>query len=108
MSLTIIETTPNSKSLSRYNYCDYIQDEDGFLRLESQPPIEIQKSSDDTLYTVKSGEEGRLDLISYKFYGTPFLWWLIAYASNIVDPISVSVGTVLRIPPKSKAEVIKR
>lgn len=43
--------------------------------------------------------EGRLDLISYINYNTPYYWWLIAEENNITDPFSQIVeGIVLDIP----------
>lgn len=31
-------------------------------------------------------EEDWLDLISYKYYGTPYLWWLVATVNGITNP----------------------
>lgn len=53
----------------------------------------------DTSYTVESGYEYRLDLISYKFYGTSTYDWAIADANNIEDPIKdITIGKALKIP----------
>jgi hypothetical protein len=30
----------------------------------------------------------RWDLISTKFYGTPFLWWMLAAFNNVQDPFA--------------------
>jgi hypothetical protein len=39
-----------------------------------------------------------LPLISYKFYGTIELWWLVAKVNNIVDPtIDLKIGTKIRV-----------
>jgi len=56
------------------------------------------KSSNYTTYVVKQSEENRLDIISQKFYGTPALFWVICYFNDILDPLSVPSGTVLKIP----------
>jgi nucleoid-associated protein YgaU len=56
----------------------------------------------DTVYEVEAGMEYRLDLISFKHYGTATFDWAIADANNISDPIKeVKVGTVLRIPSRN-------
>ena len=47
---------------------------------------------------VEASEENRLDIISNIYYGTPSLYWAIAMANNIIDPMVVVKGTVLRIP----------
>lgn len=48
--------------------------------------------------TVLYNEEGRLDLISYRVYNTPVHWWIIARFNGIINPNSVKVGTILKIP----------
>lgn len=85
---------------SRYVNLDRIKRSDGSEIIETPDIIEIPRSTSDKFYTVESGYENRLDLVAYKFYGNSLLWWLIAKASNIIDPMSVPVGTKLRIPPK--------
>lgn len=53
----------------------------------------------DTIYhVVESNQEGRLDIISNIYYGTPAYFWAIADANNIIDPITIVAGTVLLIP----------
>ena len=47
---------------------------------------------------VQANETGRLDLVSYRVYGTPVHWWIIARFNSIIDPDSVQAGTRLRIP----------
>jgi nucleoid-associated protein YgaU len=84
--------------LSRYSRLKVLVNEDGQEYLETLEKPKIRESSKDSFYSVESGYENRLDLISYKFYGTPFLWWAIALVNNIVDPLDVGVGVVLRIP----------
>lgn len=63
----------------------------------------IVPDASDDLYTVPPGGAHRLDAISYYFYNTPHLWWVLARVNNVVDPlIGVAVGTVIRIPTKSR------
>jgi len=57
----------------------------------------------DRIYTVPAQYEGRLDLISNIFYGSPTYWWAIAEANAIVDPlVEVTTGAQLRIPLQSR------
>lgn len=57
----------------------------------------------DTLYTVPAGGINRLDLISQSFYGVPDMWWVLARVNTILDPlVGAAIGTVIRIPTKSR------
>jgi hypothetical protein len=65
-------------------------------------PTSIPFSPKDMYFTVTSGVESRLDLVSYKFYQTPELWWVLADVNQIFFPAEeLTVGTVLRIPSKT-------
>jgi len=64
--------------------------------------VQILPANNDKLYTVTAKNENRLDAVSALFYGVPDFWWAIADASKIIDAQKVPVGTVLRIPAKSK------
>lgn len=58
----------------------------------------IPTSPQDKFHFVEPGEINRLDLIAYKYYQLPQLWWVIATANQISNPMSVAVATQLRIP----------
>ena len=61
---------------------------------------QIPVNSND-LYYITNGME-RLDLLAYKFYNDPTLWWIIALANNIgKGSFSVPEGVQLRIPANS-------
>jgi nucleoid-associated protein YgaU len=47
-------------------------------------------------YTVREGDS--LDNISYLFYKDAKLWSKIAIANNIIDPFTLTTGSVLIIP----------
>jgi nucleoid-associated protein YgaU len=68
--------------------------------IESYDKITIPKNKTDTFHVVTKADENRLDLISFNYYNTPLLWWVIAEASDITDPFNVPINTVLRIPNK--------
>lgn len=79
----------------------------GVSCLESHYMQDIPYSVNDTYYTVTPQMVNRLDRISYKFYDSVNLWWVIALASGITNPLRVPVGTVLRIPPLSTLFYVK-
>lgn len=63
----------------------------------------IAPDSTDQQFTVPPDGVERLDLISYDFYGTPELWWVIARLNNLRDPlVGVPVGTQLRVPTRQR------
>ena len=52
---------------------------------------------------VQSDEEGRLDLISFRVYGSEEYFWVIAHFNNIIDVFNgFSVGNTIMIPVLSK------
>ena len=62
---------------------------------------------DDDIY-IFSRESEKLEHISYRFYGTPEYWWVIAKANNISKgSIFLEPGKQLRIPnPTSITEIL--
>ena len=101
-SKIISKYTPSrtgNQKFSRYSNLDAVVDEDGNSYLTSQVKREIVESSQDSFYTVESECENRMDLVSYKFYNTPYLWWAIAIMNHIKNPMRLDVGVILRIPP---------
>ena len=55
-----------------------------------------------TWHVISPGEVGRLDLISYKTYGTVQYWWAIALANNVSNPLNDLVpGTALKLPTRA-------
>jgi nucleoid-associated protein YgaU len=44
-------------------------------------------------------ESDRIELVAYRFFKTPAVWWKIMdYNPEIGNPFDIPVGTVLRIP----------
>ena len=59
---------------------------------------QIHPSNTDIVTVVKVGAQ-RLDMLSYRYYGTPDLWWIISQANNLAgDTMVVPVGTKIRVP----------
>ena len=90
-----------SLMLSRYKDLNRITNTDNVTYQETPYKIQIKESTRDVFYSVEPGYENRMDLISFKFYNTPFLWWAIASINNIENPMIVPSGIVLRIPDLS-------
>lgn len=52
-----------------------------------------------TVYTLKEQDLYRPDLLSFKIYGDPALWWILFKYNNIDDVWNdLSVGQVIYIP----------
>lgn len=66
-------------------------------------------SATDIDYTVEAVYEGRIDLISYAFYGDRRYWWVLAQYNAILDPVTEIVeGKFLKIrsPDRLKTEFL--
>lgn len=52
-----------------------------------------------TDFMVDESVAGRLDLISWKVYGTVDMWWILGYYNGVVNPIfDLEPGKKLKIP----------
>ena len=92
--------TQNEK-LSRYAKSYRLLNKDDEQYIETYEGHSIPVSPDDTYHIVTARDKNRLDLISFQYYKTPLLWWVIAEASDIIDPFDVPVNSVLRVPSMS-------
>ena len=75
--------------------------------LETHYFCHIPFSDNDIFLEVDSNYENRLDKVAYDYYNNVNLWWVIAQASDIKNPLYVPIGTILRIPPFSTLFYIK-
>jgi hypothetical protein len=58
---------------------------------------EIPEQPDDLLYAIQGFD--RIDLLAYRFYRDPRLWWVIAVANGLEDiPTEFNEGSMIRIP----------
>ena len=88
---------------SRFRSTDLYQDsETGVFFWGNWGISNISPHKTDTYHEVTAGEENRLDLISYAEYSTPKLWWVIALANNITNPLNIKPGIRLRVPSLSR------
>lgn len=92
--------TSDRRRSNRYRNCKLYNDlETNLPVLGTREISEIRSRNTDIIHTVKYNEVLRLDLLAYKYYNNALLWWVIAQANDIKDPIQgVPAGTKLRIP----------
>jgi hypothetical protein len=58
---------------------------------------EIPAQRDDLVHRVEGPD--RLDLIAYRYYQDPRLWWVVAVANDMEEiPTDLNVGDDLRVP----------
>jgi len=62
-------------------------------------PLDLPSHESDDYHRVILGEQFRLDLVAWKRYGTPRLWWVLALINEIRNPfVAPAVNTLLRVP----------
>ena len=96
-SLSKDDLTIKTENYSKYVVKSSEVEEDKELRqvdvgTESSPVMENE--------VVVVNNYTRLDILAKKFYGDASLYWAICYFNDILDPMDVPVGTVLKIPSK--------
>lgn len=100
---------PSDQVNSRFRDSKIYVDENGNVFYETYEVRVIPYSEGDIYHEVTAGEEGRLDLLAFDYYGNPALWWIIAEANDIVVPIKdVYAGLVLRVPDPSSVFSLSR
>lgn len=95
------ELDNKSNSVSdRYKDCKVLENiETGEVLLSTRDIFDIPVNTNDNYHRVKSHEVTRLDILAHKYYRNPLLWWVIAQANDIYDPIeALEPGTLVRIP----------
>lgn len=106
---------PNQNNIlypnSRYNYHLIYTDPDTHQKfIESFKIPDIPAKQSDLTYTITAGNAFRPDLIAYLFYDTPLLWWAIAVANDVINPLDRTdgfySGRVLRIPDKNSVVLL--
>jgi hypothetical protein len=66
----------------------------------------IEANDNDIVVMTIMGD--RLDLIANEYYQDPSMWWIIALKNNMTEVgLSLSEGTILRIPTRNEALEIK-
>ena len=98
MSVTFESVRKSHHRNSRYKNLYRFIDRNGKRVIETYEKLYIKPHSSDLFHEVKSGEENFLDLIAYTYYKNEGLWWVIAEANQLINPLYVPAGTVLRVP----------
>jgi hypothetical protein len=69
--------------------------------------ITIPSDISDSTHEVTLDEEYRWDLIAYREYQTPYLWWVLCLANKVLDPfVSPKAGDSLRVPAGNRVNRI--
>lgn len=86
------------KKISRYGVYRLIMNDKAEVYTETVNQTPIEESDNDIYHEVLQEEENRLDIISNKYYGSPEYYWIIAMGNDLIDPMFIKPGTILRIP----------
>ena len=85
----------NKGELSYFNLCKNIYFDN------------IDSMSSESVYNYIILEDDSWTNISYKFYNTYKLWWLICKFNGIINPFNeLTPGTVIKIPTKETVDAI--
>lgn len=95
---TFRDRNPNDHPTSRYKFVREVEEVSG-IYLDLPSFKSIPESPGDIYHVVSVNDENRLDRVSHTYYDTTELYWVIALANGIVDPLTVKAGLVLRVPP---------
>lgn len=78
-----------------YNNSTVLNFQDGETLMERNNYVH-KESDGDKLHLVIDGET--LTALSFKYYGEPLYWYLIADINNIINPFESLVGKTILIP----------
>jgi hypothetical protein len=89
--------TPYSRYISTKVFID--QEDENRVFFGTWAPPKIYETMEPSYHVVTADEIARPDLIAYRVYKDPNLWWVIALRNNIGFPlIDLTAGTVLTCP----------
>lgn len=83
-----VENRDPIKPLSRYNKIRLYIDDNKNVVQESWDGLNLQESDLDKYITVKPEWQYRPDLIAERFLGSKHLYWVIAWANQMMDPFA--------------------
>ena len=93
----------NFRTFTRYTNGQTYPNRAGQDFLILRPPLKLENSPDDVYVTITADIVNRPDLISFKAYGSPDLWWAIYEYNGITDPLfNIKTGQILRIPNQDR------
>lgn len=80
---------------SRYATCILFKDGQAEF-IGTRQRIDTTPRLDDVFHTVIEGD--RADLIAWRYYARPELWWVVCDYNDLFFPLELEVGAVLRLP----------
>lgn len=83
---------------SRYNFSVLYLDKKNGDFWGTRQLVKLPPHPSDLFHQVTDADSKRIDLIAWKYYHDVKLWWVIAEANDILNPLELQVGTILRIP----------
>jgi hypothetical protein len=103
-SLSIAQVPQQSQSVTGRNRRTWAyQDDNEVYFLGTFPPLDVPPHVTDRFYNVEANDAGRPDLVAYKMYGDPALYWVILFINGILDPFeTLYPGMMLRIPTQRR------
>lgn len=85
----------NNSQLRAFNV---LEDSDGTELLNIFRAYNIKNLNDNYYLIHELDYEDRWDNLSWKYYGTPFLWWVIPMVNDIENPFEIpEAGTNIKI-----------
>jgi len=98
-----IQELPRLKDENYENIFNVYQDDNDFYFYNLLQTIHFPQDLPDTFFTTYDVKyNDTWPLISYKSYNSIKLWWLIALANNVINPIDFLIpGQTIRIPKPS-------
>jgi hypothetical protein len=93
----------NFNEYSRYTGGQIATNTEGQQFLVLRSSLNLPQQDGDIFVVLTQDIINRPDLISYKAYGIPDLWWVIYEYNNISDPIfGLTIGQTIRLPEISR------
>ena len=83
---------------SRYQFSARYLDKKNGDFFGTRQLVRLPQHPTDLFHQVTEADSKRIDLIAYKYYKDVRLWWVIAEANDIINPLELQVGSILRIP----------
>lgn len=89
----------NSTQLKMFNILEDVRNNTYYLNIFRSYVINMSALNDSSFYeTYEVENDDWFDNISFKFYNTPSLWWVVCIVNNIVNPFEeLEPGKILRI-----------
>jgi len=93
----------NSSQLKLFNILQDIKDDEKFMNIFRSYKLNKTVTTSIVYYELyEVDNEDWWDNISYKFYGTPNLWWIVALMNDVVNPFEeLIVGDTIKILKES-------